>query len=580
MALLDEYIVGVSGAWDGETAAHLMRRAGFGGTLGERQAAVGAGDQNAMRAAVDSLVDIAPIDPWLDVAQGIVNPTFGDPIPDLPDSAPLTDPVGLILSQIKNPISLPQLQGQWLYRMRHTSQPLQEQLTLFMHDHMVSELDKIAERIPDQVNLGNDGSQLFQICNSGTLPLDLFRSARMAGQLVSDQMNLFRQTGIDSFRDLLINITRDPCMLVYLDNVVNIKDAPQENYAREVMELFSMGVGNYSENDIREIAKCLTGETLFYWLQGIVVACENDYSTDYGFLASQHTPGTKTVFGETVQESFTGQETVDVIDLILERVSSQPNAAALDAPYQDLPATALYMSWKLLTWFLDHDFKLLPTPDPIVVELADYMRGTDNGAYPQRRYPYDMRACLRKLFLSSFFYDSNFRQQMHKNPTEFVVSALKGLEIDDLYTTNAGPPVYLDFMGMRLFNPPNVAGWNHGRNWSSSGNVIARSYYAYHIAYETLNAFASEYGKAVLDSWLAANGGTIANFDDDAGIADYVAERLLHGTITTEERDSLLQALGDIFDLEPAPLLAEPRYYLKAMAAIYMVLTMPRFQLK
>ena len=228
---------------------------------------------------------------------------------------------------------------------------------------------------------------------------------------------------------------------------------------------------------------------------------------------------------------------------------------------------------------MSHDVTLHPTPDPAVLELADYMRGSDNAAYPLRRFPYDMKACLGKLFLSQYFHDATHIQTMHKTPVEYVISALKGLGIDDFYTSLQGPPIYLTLMGMRLHNPPNVAGWNHGRNWSSSGNLILRSYYAFRVAYELLNGF-TEYGKAVLDRWLVDNGGSIDGFDDDVGLVDYVAERLLQGAMTGEERDLLLDALSEIHALAPAPIFAESRYYLKAAAVVYLTMTMPGFQLK
>lgn len=579
MALLDEYAVGVDGPWDEAAAGHLLRRAGFGSTLAERAAAAGAGNQDAFRAAVDALVAFAAADPNLDIPAGAPDPTFGDPIPDLPDAPVLGDPVATTLAQIKNPANLEQLQGYWLYRMRHTAQPLQEQLALFLHDHMVSEFDKVLNLIPPFVNLGNDGQTPFQICSSGSLPADPQRAFKMTVAMARDQNALFRTTGADSFRELLINVTRDPFMLLYLDNIVNVKGAAQENYAREVMELFSMGVGNYSEQDIREIAKCLTGETLHHWLRGYNIACQNDYSTEYGFVPEIHEEGSKFVFGSTIPEDMTGQETLAVIDLILQKVSVSPNAAQFPPGYTDLPATAVYMAWKLLAWFVHHDVVLAPQPDAAVLELADYLRGTDNGAYPQRRYPYDIRAALRKLFLSRYFNDPAHVQVMHKTPAEFVVSALRGLGIDDFYTLGEGPPTYLTLMGMRLFNPPNVAGWNHGHAWTSTGNIIIRFFYAMRIAYEIIDN-AEDFGKAVMQGFLAANGGAVADYNDDAGIVDELDGRLLDGTMAASERDLLLAALAEIKALAPGPVLAETIYYFKVQAAIFLVLTMPRFQLK
>jgi len=577
---LDEYQVGVDGPWGDSEAGHLYRRTGFGGTPEERAAAVGAGDQQSMRNAVDALVNFQAKDPWLDFSQGITNPNFGDPIPDLPDEpANDDDLLGTVLSRIKNPTSDAAMQGHWLYRMRHSTQPLQEQLTLFFHDHMVSEFDKVANRIPNVVNYGNDGSMpLLQLCTTGSLPPDENRSRKMAVDMALNQNYLFRESGADSFRDLLVNITRDPMMLIYLDNALNVKDAPQENYAREVMELFSMGVGNYTEFDIREIAKSLTGETLIHWLRGFDEACANDFSTESGFLPEIHEPGDKFVFSQTVKEDFSGQETLDVIDLILNRISVSPNADSFGPPYQDLPATAVYMSWKLLRWFVNHDIQLHPTPDPIVLELADYMRGTDNGSYPQRRYPYDIRASLRKLFLSKTFYAPENFQSMHKTPVEYIITALRGLNSDDVYPILEGPPIFLLILGMRPFNPPNVAGWNHGQSWTSSGSLIARNFYAFRYVYEVLSS-ETDYGKAILDSYLVANGGSINGFDDHDGMVEFVNDRLMHNTMTAEETQTISDALTDIAAMIPQQF-AEAGYYLKIQAAIFIAMTMPRFQLK
>ena len=248
MGLMDEYQVGIDGPWGDEEASHLYRRAGFGATPAERAAVVGGGAQQDLRNAVDALVNFAPSDPHLDRPAGTGTGVQGDPLADLPDD--LSD-----LGQVKTPIGLRAMQGHWLYRMRYTSQPLQEQYTLFLHDHMVSEYAKVSDGIQNEAVFGNDGSAMGQQCTGGTLAPDPLRRNRIVTELMLTQNYRYRMTGMDDFRQLLLDISRNPCMLIYLDNMLNLKGRPQENFAREVMELFSMGVDNYSENDVQEVAK-------------------------------------------------------------------------------------------------------------------------------------------------------------------------------------------------------------------------------------------------------------------------------------------------------------------------------------
>jgi len=564
MAMLDEYIVGVDGLWSDEEAGHLWRRAGFGATPAERTAAVGSGDQAALQAAVDTLVDMQPQDPYLDQPSGTGTGIAGDPLDDLPND---TSDLGLV----KTPISKRAMQAHWIYRMRYTSQPLQEQLSLFLHDHMVSEWGKVISAITTQVNQGNDGVPPpagSQTCTSGSLPYDPTRRTRIAIELMLTQNYLFRSQGIDDFRQLLINITRDPCMLLYLDNVLNRNGRPQENYAREVMELFSMGVGNYSENDVQEVAKCFTGETLP--LRG----CTNDFQYDvYGFSPSLHEPNNKTVFGQIVTYDGTGLETISVIDKILSKLSVNPDVSGLTPPYNTLPATAVYMSWKLLQWFVGRDFQLLPTPDPAVLELADYMRGTDAGAYPMRRYPYDFRAVLRKLFLSKLFYNSAYRYNLVKTPADYVVTALRMIGIGEAFAQFNGPADRMGDMGMSLFEPPNVSGWNHGNTWITSGNVIQRFNYANRIGQTILNGTA---GDAWLDNLLTTNGWLPADAADHPAIVDYFASRLIQIPLTVDEQTTLVSFL----DTYPSVGSGNEPMRNRIRGIIHVLMSMPRFQLK
>jgi len=553
MALLDEYIVGVDGPWSDQEAAHLHRRAAFGATPEERLAAVGNGSQDAFRAAVDALVNFSADDPLLDAPAIPGTGSYGDALASLPDDA--SD-----LGKLKTPRDLVPLMGHWLYRMRYTSQPLQEQLTLFLHDHFVSEWSKLEPKI------------LAIVADSGcyaTMPLEEL------GQLVKDltvkvmldQNYLLRERGIDSFRDLLLAATRDPAMLLYLDNYENRKGRAQENYAREMMELFSMGVGNYGEQDIREIARSLTGETMPRF------DCGNDFDTDWGFSPEIHEAGTKLVFGQTIPERNDGTETELIVDLMMTKRSIVPPVGALAAPYNTLPATAIYLSWKLIHWFCNHTATLSP-PDPAVLELAHYMRGTDNAAYPQRRYPYDMRAVLRKLFLSKYFHDASSRFGMYKTPADFVAGVLRALNIRDQFASNNGPGIQMVLMGMILFIPPNVSGWQHGRAWITSGSLVQRYNYGEYLTefYPLLNPGWPQ----AIQGLLSANGGPITDENSFDELIDYFADRLIQTSVTAEERALLLDFMATV------PVANNPvtRFRERVLGLIHLMLTLPMAHLK
>ncbi|MBI1317644.1 MAG: DUF1800 family protein [Candidatus Hydrogenedens sp.] len=559
MALFDEYQVGADGPWTTAEAAHLWRRAGFGAGPAEQRDAAGNGSQAALRSAVDFLVDFTPDDPWLDRPAGLTSGGYGDPLADLPDDE--SD-----LGRVKTPYDLISLIGHWLYRMRYTRQPFQEKLTLFLHDHFVSEWAKLVPLIDPAVIAGNDGNfPDIQQCDGGTLGVDLLRANRIAARMMLDQNYLLRRQGIDSFRAMLISITRDPCMLMYLDNVVNEKGRAQENYARELMELFSMGVGNYSEQDVREVAKCLTGETLPRFV------CENDWDFSYGFDAAKHEPGTKTFFGKTIQENFAGQEALDVIDFILAERSKNPDVTGLASPYNTLPATAVYMAWKLLKFFVNEELSLDP-PDEAVLELAHYLRGTDNQPYPKRRFPYDFRAALRKVFLSKFFYAEENRLNQYRNPAEFVTHLLRQGDFADLFATQFGPGTQMTLMGMILFNPPGVNGWYHGRAWITSGSLVARYNY---VSYLMDTIFQGAGADARIDALLAANGGPIPDADSDDDLIDYYAERLLQMDLNAEERTTLRGFLSGVDTASPAL-----RFRQKVRGLIHVMMSMPLAQLK
>ena len=337
--------------------AHLLRRAGFGGTPAEIDDYTKLGFEGA----VDQLLTPATVDPAaVDNYAGILND---------PD------------------VKLPALRSVWVGKMLGAPSPLQEKMTLFLHGLLTSGAPKVRE-------LGS-----------------LWR-----------QNELFRQYAFGNYVDLVKKVTRDPAMLVWLDGANSHKAHPNENYARELMELFTLGIGNYTENDIQQAAKAFTGWTIDR-LTGEAV-----------FNRKQFDPGPKTIFGQT--DSFDDQAVVDLI-------------AKQDAA----PA---FLAGKLLRFFVTD------APDQALV---------DKYAALVRQNNFELAPVLRTMFLSDeFSADGAYRGKV-KSPTEFAVGLLKHLGITE---PGDGLSGLMHRMGQDLFAPPNVAGWPGGKNWVSTSTLFAR----------------------------------------------------------------------------------------------------------
>ncbi|TKC12458.1 DUF1800 domain-containing protein [Pedobacter polaris] len=272
----------------------------------------------------------------------------------------------------------------WLMRMINTSAPLREKVTLFWHGHFA--------------------------CRSN--------NPMFAQQL----NNIQRQHSLGSFRTLLVEVSKSPAMLQYLNNQQNRKGRPNENFARELMELFTLGIGNYTEQDIKESARSFTGWTY-------------DKNGQFQLRPAFHDEGNKTFFGKT--GNFDGES---IIDMILEN-----------------PKTATFISRKLYTFFV-HEI-----PNEVhVKELADYF-------YAQK---YDISAVLRKMFTSDWFYAATNVGTKIKSPAEFLVNLSR-----EFFVTYNKPQVLIQLqssLGQYLFNPPNVAGWPGGKSWIDSSSLMLR----------------------------------------------------------------------------------------------------------
>lgn len=278
------------------------------------------------------------------------------------------------------------LQAWWFERMTRTPRPLEEKMTLFWHGHFATSAQKV-------------------------------RVAAFNYQL----NELFRQHATGNFKALTIAVGQSPAMLRYLDNVQNVKGHPNENWARELMELFTMGVDQYTEDDIKESARAFTGWTL-----------DNGR---FVFDLQRHDMGTKTFLGRTGE--FDGW---DILDIIF-----------------DQPVTAEFIVTQLWTYFAYEN------PEPAIV---------DNLAATLREYNYDIAPVLEQIFLSRAFYSDKAMGTQIKSPAQFLVQLAHHLELD--------PPPYQAMarassqLGQSLFYPPNVAGWDGGRAWINANTLLMR----------------------------------------------------------------------------------------------------------
>ena len=275
----------------------------------------------------------------------------------------------------------------WANRMLTTPTPLPEKVALFWHGHFATNEDKV-----------RDYRKMLQ------------------------QVELFQRAGLGKFRALMIAVAQNPAMLKFLDAGVNVKDAPNENFAREIMELFTMGVGHYSEQDVREAARAFTG-----W---------NAKGLQFYVDAAKHDNGAKTFLGVT--RNFDG---IDIIDAILE---------------QD--ATARFLASKLYRYFVR---------DELSAEFAQQL------GVRFKALDYDVARYLELLFLSKDFYAPASIATRIKPPVELVVSTYRKLG----FTKVPGVPDFNQLtgaLGQRLLHPPTVAGWSQGRSWITPSLLFER----------------------------------------------------------------------------------------------------------
>jgi uncharacterized protein (DUF1800 family) len=385
--------------WTIFEAAHLLNRAGFGGSPSEIKAFHALGRVKA----VDSLIaptepiDAFPVPAWCTEERALAEwrarqeqrKSLRQTMRTLsPEAADMAKREAQKEAQKEDRQRALEAQGWWFRRMLKTQAPLREKMTLFWHDHFATSIQKVKQPV-----------------------------------LLVRQNELFRTNAFGSFKDLTQAILMDPAMLLYLDTQSSKKGMPNENFAREVMELFTLGEGNYTEQDIREAARAFTGYDLSR-MNGKVTHDKRRWDSS-----------DKTVFGKT--GPFEGK---DVINLIFEKKEA-----------------ARFMAKKL--W----EFFVYDNPSETALDaLADSFQ---KGGY-------QTDPLLREIFLSREFYvEASIRSQI-KSPIQYLVALLKQLEID---SPPAGFPITAEQqLGQVLFMPPNVAGWDWGQAWINTNTLLTR----------------------------------------------------------------------------------------------------------
>jgi uncharacterized protein (DUF1800 family) len=393
---------------------HLLRRAGFGARPDEVEfyGAMSIGQ------AVDTLVNYDRVADDVDSfigKGGYVNTTIRGQF--LPQS------------------NIVDARQRWLFRMVHSDRPLQEKMTLFWHSHFATGYLKIA---------GTFGAA------EGTRYLAA-KSSEDRGR-VSGQIEMLRENALGNFRDILLNIAKDTAMLVFLDGRTNTKAKPQENFAREIMELFTMGVGSFTEADVYAGARVFTG-----WnLSRPGVAADGSQRYEFVYNAGQHDTaakafsfpiypdGNRTIPGRSAADGM--QDGVDFINAL----AGSPN-------------TARYLATKLYRFFVS-EF------GAVNVTFVDRIA----SVYLQSRY--DMKAVMREVLLSPEFWDQSAYFTRYAWPVEFVVRALKDIGWAGYSVNDALTP--LSNMGQILYEPPDVSGWDGGEKWFSTSAMLARMNFA------------------------------------------------------------------------------------------------------
>jgi uncharacterized protein (DUF1800 family) len=398
--------------WDARAAAHLLRRAGFGASKSEIDRTLEQGREGAVKGLFDEAKD---------------------------QEAQFQETFRRVSGRLVNFGDAGQLQPWWCYRMLTTRTPLREKLTLFWHGHFATSYRKVE---------------------------DVF--------LMHRQCETLRRLPWGNFRDLVLAVCRDPAMLVYLDGESSTKEHPNENLARELLELFTLGIGNYAEKDVLAAARAFTG-----W---------HREGAKFAFNTDAHDGGEKLFLGR--------KGNLDGNDII----------EALTAH----PALPRFIARKLLIFFA------CPEPPAEVIEEAAHIFSA--GQLSVKRF-------LTVLFQSKFFYGPACRRTRISSPAECVIGACRSFGI-----RLAAPECrdHMNAMGQELFAPPSVKGWDGERKWIHAGSWAARQAFGERVGEL---ASGSDLGPNLDVAALVP-----AEATDPKKVADLLVERVLDGTLSKKQR--------------------------------------------
>jgi uncharacterized protein (DUF1800 family) len=373
-----------------DKGAHLLRRFG----LGSGEAELDYYMRDGLAGAIDRLLDFRSIDEGFDV-----------------DVLELRGPNNAFPTQ-------PGLVIWWALRLVTTRRPLQEKMTLFWHDHFATSMSKVQQPY-----------------------------------MMWQQNEILRRYCTGNFRTLLKETSKDPAMLQWLDAQENVAGKPNENFAREVMELFTLGIGNYTEEDVQEAARAFTGWNARRF--PAPEAIERKSQAEFQFRPRMHDSGPKTILGQTAR--FTGDQVLDMLC--------------------DHPRTAEHITLKIWEWFV------YPGPEKAVV---------DRFAKVFRDSELEIAALLRAIMTSAEFYSERAQRAVVKNPVDFCIPTMRQLRIGEnalanLRTRNREERLFnaefrigqqaaqsMRNMGMWLFYPPDVDGWEGGPAWITSATMVER----------------------------------------------------------------------------------------------------------
>lgn len=401
-------------------AAHLWRRAGFGATTAQIHETA----ERGIDRGIDEFLDFDREDPEMERSLA----EFAADALDLNNN-------------------IEDVRTWWLYRFIHSRNPLREKLTLFWHGHFATSIAKV-ERPP----------------------------------LMLQQIRTLREVAVSPFREIIDAISHDPAMLIWLDSNNNRKGKPNENYARELFELFTLGIGNYNEKDVQESARSFTG-----W--GVAEGA-------YRFDKNQHDSGEKVVFGG--RGNWNGS---DILDAIVAH-----------------PATAKFIAVKLCKFFVNDN------PSAQYVERV---------AEAFRRSGGQMRAVVSAVFKDPEFFAEENRRAIVKSPAEFAISSVRALDVRIPIRNFMNP---MRRMGQVLLGPPSVKGWDGGAAWLSSAAVFERINFALQV---TGTRGMPEEPRYQPQKWAA--GKTFNSVDELAGA---LAFDILHMDPTPATLASLVEYLG------------------------------------